>query len=610
MEQPTSAVSCNGSSQPSADASASFIPDLVFEKRTDGKYIAMGFIDPSTGDLRRLTPDEVELCRARGWDVGADASEPFSELGTSKKISLLDRPRKIINGGYSKRGELATEKDAVLLGLQAEDAEGIFICDRSNSLVMFHCKDFSFTKDASSEVEEDAAIPLNVNASVLQKPLSEASRARVSAVRGWIMDQETGTLLCRSFSEDSILFVEETDFNSQDWSSYSLKKCKEGTTIRIFWNGKDWSHSTNRKINCEVSRIPGVEIEVFEMFKQGCPEFSYDNLNRDVIYIFQLVHRDNQVMNPKPVEKPRVYHLASITASHTSNPMQLLDLSDVSLRLSGMRYLKSLTPEKAWEILAAGRCIISQKGYEVVQLATRSTEKMMEVRGYHLAPYIPPPLMYLRLNPADRPLLEQAVPFHLKPLVGVDVMQSYIASNSTKLAFFCACALQSKLTGKPLPLTKSLKWLVKRVTLNDRQAPFESVCALFAELIGPLAEENGVTFYRCVRDMEDINSKVLRAQAREPSAQAKRPVRNDKQEPRQEQVPQKRHGLREKKPTIKGNVSISYAEDGKKGRRKNGKNKPRSKATATPKEENGKAPEEEPRAATFMELLQKIQSSE
>lgn len=575
-------------------------PKFAFTTLENGKFFVCGCIDPTTEEMRGLTADEMEFCKINGWPVivvPASISPTPSPPRDDDSRGLFDRPRKIINGGYSKKGELVTPQEAVAIGLETEDAEGIFICDRVDNLVMYHCKDFSLTKDASAEIDDPSEIPNPINASVLQRPLSEASRKRVSAVRGWVVDTNTGWILCRSFSEDSILFVDEAEFMAHDWSSYTLKKCKEGTTIRIYWNGKEWSHSTHRKINCRVSRIPGVEIEVFKLFEQGCPEFNYDLLNKDVVYVFQLVHRDNQVMNPKPVEKPRIYHLASITASHTSNPMQLLDLSSESSKLPGMKYLKPLSVGKAWEVLSSGRCLISQKGYEVVQLATKATERLMEVRGYHLAPYIPPPLMYLRLSTADRPLLESAVPYHLKTSVKVDVMQAYIDTNATKLAFFCGCALQSKLGGRPIPLTKTLKWLINRVILNDRNAPFESVCALFSELILPMTTDNGVTFYRCIRDMEDINSKMLRAQARDPSYPPKKQnhlhrSQNDTNTKKPEakspgKMSAEKQGGREKQgvknrgkqPTIKGNVSITYAADKKSrakksSKRQNGVKKP------------------------------------
>jgi hypothetical protein len=54
--------------------------------------------------------------------------------------------RKPISAGYTKKGELATEEDAVVLGLPPSDAEKIFICDRDKNFAMFHFKDFETTR--------------------------------------------------------------------------------------------------------------------------------------------------------------------------------------------------------------------------------------------------------------------------------------------------------------------------------------------------------------------------------------------------------------------------------------------------------------------------------
>jgi hypothetical protein len=484
--------------------------------------------------------------------------------------------RKPISAGYTKRGELATEEDAVILGLHPNDAEKIFICDRDKNFAMFHFRDFEVSKSVTirssaailrvspddglkSVSSTESLLPSNLFSSSPSPPPNSTSPMRVSPeslnssvestanlhdqaenphgysgsedhllVRGWIVDIDTNTVVCRSFSESSVVFVNPENFQTDStWTDYSFKPFREGTTIRIFWDQVQWRLSTHRKIDASTSRIPGVEVEVSKIFAEACPGFSYDLLSKDVIYVLQIVHRDNQIMNPQPVEVPYVCHLASIGGVTHVNPMQLLPIdTDSSLRLDCFTYLEPLNRQTATELLAMKSCIIAQRGYEIIQVAPQSIQKLMEVRGHDKAPYIPVGLMYLRLSEEDRPLLVQAVPYHLKPLVTTEVMQAYIQEHSHKLAHFCACALQAKLFATGLPLTKTLKWLVDGLRLPNKNVSFEEIYHLYRVKIDKLVAVNGMTAYRCFRDVEDTSIKLLKMAAKE-SSRPSAPDRSD-----------------------------------------------------------------------------------
>jgi hypothetical protein len=464
--------------------------------------------------------------------------------------------RKPISAGYTKKGELATEEDAVVLGLPPSDAEKIFICDRDKNFAMFHFKDFETTRPIekfrvlsdeglksvsstesllpsglfSSSPSPPPSSPMRVspeslNSSVesttdLQDCHSNSSKSEADQyllVRGWIVNIDTNTIVCRSFSESSVVFVDPENFQlDRQWEEYSFRPYREGTTIRIFWDQVQWRLSTHRKIDASTSRIPGVEIEVSKIFAEACPQFSYDLLSKDVIYVLQIVHRDNQIMNSEPVEVPYVCHLASLSAAHTTNPMQLLPLDgDPTLRLHCFTYLELMGREMATHFLHSNKFIIAQRGYEIIQVAPQSMQKLMEVRGHDKAPYIPVGLMYLRLSEEDRPLLVQAVPHHLKPLVTPEVMQAYIQEHSHKLAHFCACALQAKLFATGLPLTKTLKWLVDGLRLPSKHSSFEEIYHLYRVKIDKLVAVNGMTAYRCFRDVEDTSIKLLKMAAKQ-----------------------------------------------------------------------------------------------
>lgn len=493
------------------------------------------------------------------------------EQPKSDRKSLLLQKRRPINGGYAKKGELATPEDAIALGLKSEDADAIFISHRHLNLASFHIKD-------------STSFPPNT-----AQQITDSVNERTSQVRGWILDIGTSKLVCKSFSEGSIIFADETEFMAEDWTGYTLKKCEEGTTIRIFWHespsGGEWLHSTHRKIDCRDSRIPGVEIEIFDLFKQACPNFNYDALDEKIIYVLQIVHQENQIMNPDPIDAPYVCHLASISSASSDNPMQLLPLESQT-PLEGVKYLPKLTPREACDLMTSGRFVVAQKGYEIIQIADKSMEKLMDIRGYDKTPYIPPGLMYLRLNPEDRPLLTKAVAYHLKSKVDPMVMREYVENNSRRLAHFCACALKEKLKGRSaLNLTQTLKWLINQLVLKDRSTDLDQIEYAFYCLIVEISANNGVTIYRCFRDMNDMEKKFLKNYVAEPQDAIDRQSRPKNYKPRPRQNDNRAKNASNKPPTIKGNVSISYKDKNKpqnpnkraKNKRGNGTNNGKAK---------------------------------
>ena len=547
-------------------------------------------------------------------------------MSLSSVASLNLKP---ISAGYVKRGEMATEEDAIILGLAPSDADKIFICDRDGNLAMFHFKDaeegalracssgsalgcsaatqphdgsvFASTRPispaissasedclpgglfastpsppprSSSQVDLTASIEGNLTPNEgeilaagpnIQQPRGrqadeEIRNPSINLVRGWIVNIETGQLVCKSFSEGSVVYVDPANFLTQHcWDQWEFKPYREGTTIRIFWDQGEWKFLTHRKIDASTSRISGVEVEISTIFAEACPDFSYDLLSTDVIYVLQIVHRDNQIMNPHPIDKPYVCHLASISAASTPEPMQLIALDTVP-RIPCFTYLDRLGRTGAAELLANNECIIARRGYEIIQVAPQSLAKLMEIRGCSTAPYIPPPLMYLRLSEEDRPLLFYAVPHHIKPLVTTEVMAAYIHEHSHRLAHFCACALQAKIFTTGLPLTKTLKWFVNDMHLDNKHAPFEQIYELFMAKIVKLVATNGTTAYRCFRDVEDTNSKLLKLAAKHPevSAENQEKPKSSKQrrQPRKPKDAPTKNSNGPRKVTIKDDAKV------------------------------------------------------
>lgn len=433
-------------------------------------------------------------------------AETTSDASTaSENRGQFHGRRKIIDGGYSKKGDAATSEDALALGLLESDHNKIYICDRYEHLTMFHVRDDYETQETDPEA-------------IYQEKL------RVSAVRGWIYDNRNQRVVCRSFTETSIFFSSPEALTETDWSGWTFKPYIEGTTIRIFWDGFKWMHSTHRKIDCRTSRIPGAELEIFKIFQECLPTFDYKLLDKEIVYILQIVHQENQVMNPLPVAVPHIYHLASYRNG------DYLDLTtEVKLPggethypnvIPGCIYAPDLILENAQALLAAGWCCIVRNGSEIVQLAAPGMEFLMKIRGYDSTPYIPPELMYLRLSPEDRPYLAMAAPYHLKERTNSIYMEPWIRYNSNRLALFCAQNLQAKIEGNGIVLTKTLTWLLKNLKVAPGQnMSVESMHAEYQKIIDELCATKGDSIYRCFRDMDSVVEKVSKLFTKHMAAQ-------------------------------------------------------------------------------------------
>lgn len=453
--------------------------------------------------------------------------------------------RKIIDGGYSKKGELATVGDALILGLKESDVDKIYICDRYAHLSMFHFKDDYVTKETD---------PIAIY----------EEKLRVSAIRGWILDTQTQKIVCRSFTETSIYYTDPEPLTDMDWTDWTFKPFIEGTVIRVFWDGIEWIHSTHRKIDCRSTRIPGAEIPVLDIFKECLPNLNYETLERSCVYVFQIVHQENQVMNPFPVEKPYVCHLA------TYGPCAFVDLNHSQKDIDGVIeypytfpdcvYLPEFILENAQEFLKAGWCFVAVRDFEIVQIAATRMEYLMKIRGCEISPFIPPELMYLRLSMEDRIHLIHAVSYNLKERCSPSYMEPWIKYNSDRLSIFCAQNLSAKLTGEGISLTKSLTKLLKLFRVDSIENwTIEQIHSAYRKIIDEQCMTNGAVIYRCFRDMDLVMEKVsklfqkhLAAQAnpipvasevRRPSKPKKngpRPVKSKKAKaPAKKQTPQK-----------------------------------------------------------------------
>jgi len=437
--------------------------------------------------------------------------------------------RQVIDGGYSKKGELATINDALALGLLASDADKIYICDRNRHLVMFHCKDDYET----TETDADKIY---------------AERMRISAIRGWIVNSITNEIVCRSFTETSILFTVSEHLTPMDWTGWTFSPYLEGTTIRTFWDGSEWLHATHRKIDFSNSKIPGAELVLKDIFKECLPNLNYDELDKTVTYVFHMVHQENQIMNPVPVPQPHIVHLTSFRGNEFIQLGEIAASVDGKLAVlanavPGCAYYPDLILEQAQSFLDAGWCCSVRRGFEIVQLAAPGMEYLMRIRGTNVAPYIPVELMYLRLNPEDRPNLHAAVAYHLKEKAQPAVMESWISYNAGRLALFCAQNLDAKRNKNGVSLTRTLTWLLKTYRMPNDEVTIDQMHGEYQRIIANLIMTNGVTIYRCFRDMVSVMQNLTTIFQRQMMEQAD-PTPVVEQKKRQQQHKKSKNGNR------------------------------------------------------------------
>jgi len=408
---------------------------------------------------------------------------------------------KIVVDQFCTKGELPEMKDIMDIGLDQDDLDRVYICDRNDNYTMFHFK-ANYNERKVSANGRDCIEASWGDQTVELEELQEEMRSRVSKVRGVVINQVTKEIVCRSFGETNMVFKNPSELEHYKDDGYIFKQFVEGATIRLFWDkdAERWLHSSHKKIDCTNSKVPGVEIGFKDMFEEASPNFNYDQLDKNKIYIIQVVHKLNQIMNQEVVETPTSYHLASIIRDGN---LELIDEpQNNESKIDGFKYLDILDIKKAVALLQVRKCVIARKGYDIVQVVPKKLAKLVEIRKYTDAPYVPVELMYLRLKANDRPLLIQAVPPHQKQKASVKHMEKYIGTKSEELALFCANTFINGLQGRHYMMKKTLSWLVNQVRFKEKNIHHQLIKIEYLAIINDMVADNGETLYRCFKDME------------------------------------------------------------------------------------------------------------
>jgi len=114
----------------------------------------------------------------------------------------------------------------------------------------------------------------------------------IGAVRGVIVDNDTGKVVCRSYPWTPEHVSYGLEKIPQDYDAFCAV---EGTVLRVFWNQtkQEWLVSTHRRIDAAESRWGQARFkELFEELKT----FDYNDLNKDLAYMFLESHPNNRFL--------------------------------------------------------------------------------------------------------------------------------------------------------------------------------------------------------------------------------------------------------------------------------------------------------------------------
>lgn len=173
---------------------------------------------------------------------------------------------------------------AVNHALYGFDFDNISVCDENQDLVLLHYVDGGFGRNTDP-------------------------------IRGWVLEKETGKLVCKSFPFTPTIIVQ----NPTDIEKISNQKFKvyvRGTIIRIFKHRDTMYYSTHHKLNCKMSRWMSQKT-FMDMFNEACEKNGYDRTKfcDGNLHVMLLVHPENQITYLDGNVDPHILHLESYDTS-------------------------------------------------------------------------------------------------------------------------------------------------------------------------------------------------------------------------------------------------------------------------------------------------------
>lgn len=117
---------------------------------------------------------------------------------------------------------------------------------------------------------------------------SDFSLPLVQEARGIILEKETYRIVCHPFHK--FFNYGEEHAAPINWSSATIEEKLDGSIMKIYFYEK-WRVASNSCIEAKDDFRT-----MFDECLEKYPSFSYENLNKDMTYLFELIHPDNPIV--------------------------------------------------------------------------------------------------------------------------------------------------------------------------------------------------------------------------------------------------------------------------------------------------------------------------
>jgi hypothetical protein len=165
----------------------------------------------------------------------------------------------------------------------------------------------------------------------------------------------------------------------KDVSTWTQHEILEGTTIRVFWNGKEWCKATSKCVNAYNSSWENVASfgKLFDSVVENI--LQYNDLDKENTYFFVIQHPINRLVIP--INESKVY-LAGIIHTNTG-------ISNAAGYPSGIDWLPKFTFKSFEEMLSFINSqpwtfrgiVLENERHELLQIENEQYTTIRELKG-------------------------------------------------------------------------------------------------------------------------------------------------------------------------------------------------------------------------------------
>lgn len=239
--------------------------------------------------------------------------------------------------------------------------------------------------------------------------------ATVAQFRGTIVDVTSKRIVCRSFPYTPVIDMKTRKAQPEKTKLY---EAREGNVVRVFKYGGEVFYTTHRRLNCARSWWSNPKVTFKMMFDDACKEKKFnverlfpDKSSENRIYVFLVVHQENQVTNVTDI-KPDLLHLATFESGDKG--IKQSDFVFEELKP------KELTEAEANEKFVEGTPLISiGKDRIPVKVLPAEYKQLLRIRGNTANPELQ---WYILLDTKEEKKLKSV--FHQRYHAAIDGYQA------------------------------------------------------------------------------------------------------------------------------------------------------------------------------------------